>query len=94
MIIVKKDFPSVLKDNELAYFSLLEGVINSVDEASTMEIRKNPDNYKFRIAISTAEYLNSLVDILNDMHSLFGIKLNYSKSIKSSCSITFYLELN
>lgn len=94
MNIVKKDFPSILKDNELAYFSLLEGVINSVDELSSVEARRNPKNYQFRIATSGREYLNPLIESLNEMHKLFGIKLNYSKSIKSACAITFYLELN
>lgn len=92
MEIIKKGF-SILPENDIAYFTLLEGVINSVDDLSTMEIRKNPDNYQFRIAISTAIGIPVLIETLNDLHTMLGIHLNYQKSMKTSCNIAFTIKV-
>ena len=40
MQVNKKFFPSVMLDNEELYFAHLEGIIDSVDELSIMEIEK------------------------------------------------------
>ena len=50
MIVNKRFFPEVMLDNEVAYFSHLEGIISSVDELSSVEITKKPSSYHFRIA--------------------------------------------
>ena len=93
MIISYKDVPSILKENEKAYFKLLEGVLNTVDELCQLEVRRNPTNYHFRIASSTPQYLNHIVTELNSLHNLLGITLDYSKSIKSTSSIAFNISL-
>jgi len=88
-----KDIPSIILENEKAYFSLLEGAINSVDEFSTMTVRKNPTNYQFRIALSSGIYITNLMKVLNDLHNMLNINVEYSKSIKSSYAITFNISL-
>lgn len=92
MIIKYLDIP-IIGDNEIAYFKLLEAVVNSVDELSCMEIRRNPKNYHFRIAPSRPLYLNMIVTELNNLHNLLHIQLEYSKSIKSSSSVAFNIPL-
>lgn len=94
MQINKKFFPEVMQDNELAYFAHLEGVIASVDELSTVEITKNPHSYHFRIAPSLPMYNEMLLQEILKLHNLFHIKLNLSKSIKSSATIVFEIQLN
>lgn len=89
----KKFFPEVMQDNELAYFAHLEGIISSVDELSTVEITKNPSSYHFRIATSVPRYNEMLLEELLKFHNLLQIKLNLSKSIKSSATIVFDIEL-
>lgn len=89
MIIKKKFFPSILKDNEAAYFAHLEGIISSVDEYCSVQITRNPTKYKFRIATSLPKYNNMLIEELFKFHNLFNIKLDISKSIKSSGTIAF-----
>ena len=93
MQVNKKFFPQVMKDNELAYFSHLEGVISSVDELSTLEITKNPYSYHFRLAPSLPKYNEMLLQEILKLHNLFQIKLNLSKSIKSSATIVFEINL-
>ena len=94
MTINKKFFPSVMQDNELAYFLHLQGVIDSVDELSTLEITKNPNSLHFRLAPSLPKYNPLLLEELLKFHNLLQIKLNLSKSIKSSATIVFDIELD
>ncbi len=94
MQINKKFFPEVMQDNETAYFAHLEGIISSVDELAIMEITKNPESYHFRIATSIPAYNEMLLQEILKLHNIFQIKLDLSKSIKSSATIVFDIELN
>lgn len=85
------DLP-IIRDNDRAYLYLLESVINSVDELSTLEIRKNPDNYSFRISLS-GNYVASLIKELNTLHNMIKIRVDFSKSIKSSSTLHFKINL-
>jgi hypothetical protein len=93
MQINKRFFPEVMQDNETMYFAHLQGIIDSVDELSTMEITKKPTAYHFRIATSLPKYNNMLIEELLKFHNMFHIKLNMSKSIKTSATIVFEIEL-
>lgn len=93
MQVSKKHFPEVMKDNELAYFAHLQGIIDSVDELAIVEITKNPQSYHFRIATSVPRYNEMLLEELLKFHNVLQLKLNLSKSIKSSATITFDIEL-
>jgi hypothetical protein len=93
MQVNKKFFPQVMQDNEIAYFAHLEGIISSVDELSTLEITKNPNSYHFRLAPSLPMYNEMLLQEILKFHNMFKIKLNLSKSIKSSATITFEIDL-
>lgn len=89
-----KFFPKVMQDNETAYLAHLYGIIDSVDELSTLEITKNPNSYHFRLAPSLPKYTNMLLEELLKFHNLLNIRLDLSKSIKSSATITFEINLN
>jgi hypothetical protein len=93
MQIHKKFFPEVMQDNETIYFAHLEGIIDSVDELSTMEITKKPDAYHFRIAPSLPKYNSMLLEEILKFHNMFHIKLNMSKSIKASATIVFEITI-
>jgi hypothetical protein len=93
MQINKKFFPNVMKENELAYFAHLQGIIDSVDELSTLEVTKHPDSYHFRLAPSLPMYNNMLLEEILKLHNMLNIKLNLSKSIKSSATINFKIHL-
>lgn len=93
MQIIKRDFPSILSENEIAYFSLIEGIINSVDDSSVMEVRHNPHSYHFRISPSMSYLINDLVSEVNKLHSLLGIRIDYGKSLKNAGILSFKIEL-
>jgi hypothetical protein len=82
-----------MPDNELAYFAHLEGVISSVDELSTLEVTKNPHSYHFRLVASVPKYNEMLLQEILKLHNIFQIKLKLSKSIKSSATIVFEIDL-
>jgi hypothetical protein len=78
----------------MAYFAHLTGLIESVDELSSMEITKTPTSYHFRIATSTPRYNELLLQELLKLHNMFKIKMDMSKSIKTSATIVFQIELS
>jgi hypothetical protein len=94
MQIKKKFFPKVMKHNDEVYFAHLEGIIDSVDELCSMEVIKHPRAYSFRIAPSLPKYTNLLIEELFKFHNMFQIKLNMSKSIKTSAVIAFEITLD
>ncbi len=93
MQINKKFFPPVMLDNEELYFAHLEGIIDSVDELSIMEIVKTPSSYHFRLVPSLPKYNDLLLEEILKFHNMFQIRLNLSKSIKSSATINFEINL-
>lgn len=82
-----------MQDNEMAYFAHLEGIIDSVDELAIVEITKHPQSYHFRIAASVPRYNEMLLEELLKFHNLLQIRLDLSKSIKSSATIVFDITL-
>lgn len=94
MQINKKFFPPVMLDNEEIYFAHLEGIIDSIDELSIMEIVKTPTSYHFRLAPSLPKYNPMLLEEILKFHNMFQIKLDLSKSIKASATINFQIVLD
>jgi len=93
MQVQTKFFPQVMPDNELAYLAHLQGIIDSVDELSTLEITKNPSSLHFRLAPSLPMYNDMLLEELLKFHNMLQIQLNLSKSIKSSATIVFNISI-
>lgn len=93
MIVEKKNFPKIMADNDEIYFSHLVGAIESTDELSSMLITKDGNRYLFRISPSLPKYTNSIIEELFKFHNQFGIKLDMSKSIKTSAVIAFTIDL-
>jgi hypothetical protein len=85
MEIHRKFFPEIMRENDKVYFAHLEGVIDSIDEYSSMQITKSGESYIFRIAPSMPRYGESLLQEI--------LRLDLSKSIKSSGTIVFRINL-
>ena len=94
MEINRKHFPKVMQDNDETFLAHLEGVISSVDELCSLEITKLSDSYRFRIAPSLPMYNNMLIEEILKFCNMFHIRLDISKSIKTSSVITFDITLN
>lgn len=94
MIVNKRFFPRILKENEINYFAQLEGIISSVDELSSLQITFTDYKYIFRLAPSHPKYINLLIEELIKYHNLLGIHLEFSKSIKTTVIILFNINLD
>lgn len=93
MEIHKRFFPSVLQDNDECYLAHLEGILSSVDEYANLEVTKLPDSYHFRLAPSLPLYTGMLLQEILKFHTMFKIRLDISKSIKTSSTINFKINL-
>ena len=93
MEIVKKYFPEIMSDNDMNYFAKLEGIIESIDELSSLQITRNTNTYQFRLAPSHPKYSNTLFKELLNFHNLYNIRLNLSKSIKTTGTISFEINI-
>ena len=82
-----------MQDNDEMFIASLLGVIESVDELCSLEITKKANAYHFRIAASLPKYNNMLIEEILKFCNLFHIKLDMSKSIKTSSVITFEINL-
>lgn len=94
MEINRKHFPKVMQDNDEIFLAHLEGVISSVDELCSLEITKNIDSYRFRIAASLPMYNNMIIEEILKFCNMFKIRLDMSKSIKTTSVISFEITLN
>ena len=90
---IQTKFFDILTENEKLYFAQLKGVIESVDEYSSMQITKTPFNCNFRIAPSLPKYTNNIITALTQFHTTLGVRLNFSKSIKTTGAINFKINL-
>ena len=93
MEVVRKGFPKIILDNDEVFLSHLEGIISSVDELCSLQIEKTSSSYKIRIAPSVPIYTELLLKEIINFHNLFNIKLDISKSIKTSGVIFFEIPI-
>mgnify|MGYP003661808751 FL=1 len=83
-----------MQDNDEVFLAHLEGVISAIDELCSLEITKNSDNYRFRIAASHPMYNNMLIEEILKFCNMFKIRIDMSKSIKTSSVISFEITIN
>jgi hypothetical protein len=93
MEINRKHFPKVMQDNDEVFLAHLEGVISSVDELCSLEITKLSESYRFRIATSLPKYNNMLIEEILKFCNMFKMRIDMSKSIKTTSVITFEITL-
>ena len=93
MEVNKKFFPKLMQDNDETFLASLIGIIESVDELSSLEITKKVDCYNFRLAASLPKYNNMLIEEVLKFCNMFNIRVDMSKSIKTSSVITFEISL-
>lgn len=94
MIVEKRNFPKIMRNNDELYFSHLIGVLESVDELCTLLILKDGDKYIFKISPSIPKYTNSIIDELFKFHNKYNMRLDMSKSIKTTATIAFKIDLD
>jgi len=94
MIVVRRFFPEIMLDNDENYFRHLEGICDSIDEFCEMEISKGTDSYHFRISTSHPKYNQLLLQEIIKLNNLYKIRLDISKSIRTSGVLEFRIKIN
>ena len=94
MEIVKKGFPSIMRDNDVIYINHLSAVMEAVDEYCCMEVMLTPSYVHFRVAPSEPKYSQSLLKEILTLNNIYGIHLDLGKSIRTSSTITFNIPLS
>ena len=89
-----RHFPSVNLDNDMVFIQHFIAVLDSIDELCSLEITKNTNSYKFRIAASLPKYNNMLIEEILKFCNMFHIRVDMSKSIKTTSVITFEINLD
>ena len=92
MDIHRKGFPEIMLDNDEIFLSHLCAVIERVDELCSVEITKKEKCFHFRIAPSMFKYMEPILYEVIAFNNMFGIRLNLSKSMKLSSTVTFDIE--
>ena len=92
MQVIYRFFPEILTDNDEIFLSLIKAAIESVDEYASLEVSKFPESYDFRLIPSVPKYTNTIIKELTKLHNLLHLKMDISKSIKSTSVIQFKLE--
>lgn len=93
MEVNRRYFPRILLDNEAAYFNHVTGVVEAVDELSCMEITRTTHGYSFRISPSIPKYSQAILYEILKLNTIYGINLDLSKSMRTTSTIAFSIEL-
>lgn len=91
MQVQRINFPSVIPDNESIYLNYLEGLIGSVDMDSDMMIYRKEDAVIVRISPSTSQTFLTILDIIKKFHTMLGIHVEFSKSMKAGNNISYVI---
>lgn len=86
--------PSILLDNIVVYLKQLEAFIEQIDYQSSMQIIHKLNGLSVRIAPSEIKYINNLLTNLNKFHNSLKIRVEYSKSMKRSSTISYSILLD
>lgn len=86
------NFPPILPDNDVCYLRLLEAFLNSVDESCNAEVTYRLSSIGVRIAPSTPDYAQHILEMIKEMHYMLGLRVEFSKSIRTSSTVDYMIE--
>lgn len=92
MEVCRKHFPELIPDNDDVWIKHLSGACEAIDEFSAMEITKVTDGVFFRIVSSVPKYTIPLLEEVLKFSNNYKLRLELSKSIKSSGSLCFLIK--
>lgn len=91
-MIEKLNFPSILSENEQAYFRYLEAVITSIDARAQTMASRRIDDVAFRIAPSSPNLFTPLLQDIKRFHTAIGVEVEFSKSMKTGANIFYCIK--
>lgn len=88
-----KNFPQIIEDNEAKYYSALKGIIESIDYKASVLITRRITGVSVRILPSSTGLINPIIAEVNKLNTMFGIRVEFSKSIKNTYAINFNINI-
>jgi hypothetical protein len=92
--IQRLNFPSILPDNEEVYMRYLEGILSSVDPDLSMMLVRDRNKIATRISPSVPNSFNLILDEVKKFHTMLGIQVDFSKSMKAGANIYFTIDFD
>jgi hypothetical protein len=93
MIVERVNFSPVIPDNETTYLNYLEGLIASVDQDATLLLIKNGEgDLTARVVPSEHRVFEEVFKVIKRFHTMLGIQVEFSKSMKVGRNITFKIK--
>lgn len=92
MIVTTHNFPSIIPDNDAQYIYFLEAVLNSVDESCNAEVTDRLSSVGIRVSPSRPDYSQHILNAIKEFHYMLGVRVEFSKSIRSTSTIDFMIE--
>jgi len=89
MQIQRLNFPPIVPDNELTYLNYLEGLMQSIDPDCDMMIYRKQEGVLTRIVPSSAQTFSVILDVVKKFHTMLGIQVEFSKSMKAGNNISY-----
>jgi hypothetical protein len=89
MEIQRVNFPPIIADNEETYLTYMTGLIESVDQQASMMITRRTGGIIARISPSEFKLFSVILDVVKKFHTMLGIEVEFSKSMKAGNNITF-----
>ena len=83
------NFPKILSENESTYFRYLEGVIGAVDVDASIQVINRSEGISVRVSPSTMQNFQIILQEIKKFHTLLGIRVTFSKSMKVGSNIHY-----
>lgn len=90
---IDKEGIGVTTDNNDAYLQLLDGVVSSVDSLASITVNRTNHDWKFRIVPSHPQHIEAIIYEVITMNNIFGIRVDFCKSMKNASTVTFSISL-
>ena len=86
------NLPKEVTDNELQYLDWIFSVVTYSNPHSQIRIDLLEKGYNVTITPDNPEFRQKLIDNILEIHRRFKLKITYSKSLKISKKVSFFLE--
>lgn len=93
MIFSKEGFPAIIDDNEVAYYNFLQGMLEAADPSALGHLVRTPEAVIIRITPSQLTLYQILLTVIKEVNTVFGIVVDFSKSITTSKNIVFKIKI-
>jgi hypothetical protein len=94
MEVVEYNMPKILRDNEEKYIQMVIAILEAIDPQCTLQITRKISAYNFRIAPSAGDIIETMIKDIQTFNTMLNIRVDFSKSMKSSSCINFDISIN